>query len=189
MPSELQIGELVRAADAGDPIKAGELFAVLYRELHAIAERELRRGGPDLTLGTTTLLHETYLRLGAKEGDRFPDQERFLAYASRVMRRLMIDYVRRRRALKRGGGFHLTTLPQEGPEDSALPAAEPLERLSGALDSLEQVDPRLANLVDLHFFCGFTLVDIARLRGVSDRTAQGDWRKARLLLQRLLEAS
>jgi RNA polymerase sigma factor (TIGR02999 family) len=189
MSTDLPIGELVRAADAGDTVRAGELFAALYRELHAIAERELRRGGSDLTLGTTTLLHETYLRLGAKERDQFPDQERFLAYASKVMRRLMIDYVRRRRAIKRGGAFHLTTLPQEGPVDSALPAAEPLERLSGALDSLEQVDPRLANLVDLHFFCGFTLVDIARLRGVSDRTAQGDWRKARLLLQRLLEAS
>jgi DNA-directed RNA polymerase specialized sigma24 family protein len=68
-----------------------------------------------------------------------------------------------------------------------LPATEPLERLSSALDTLEQVDPRLASVVDLHFFCGFSLVDIARLRGVSDRTVQSDWRKARLLLQRVME--
>jgi len=177
------LGELMLAAGTGDVVKAGELFAALYRELHAIAERELRRGGRELTLSPTTLLHEAYLQLGSRDGGRFPDKERFLAYASRVMRGLLIDYVRRRRAVKRGGEFRFITLSEDA-VGAALPAAEPLERLSRALDSLEQVDPRLANVVDMHFFCGFPLVDIARLRGVSDRTVQSDWRKARLLLQR-----
>jgi len=182
----MPIGELILAADAGDAVKAGELFAALYRELHAIAERELNRGGRDLTLSPTTLLHEAYLGLAARDGVRVPDKERFLAYASRVMRGLLIDYVRRRRAVKRGGEFQFTTLAEES-VGATLPASEPLERLSSALDTLEQVDPRLANVVDLHFFCGFSLVDIARLRGVSDRTVQSDWRKARLLLQRVME--
>jgi len=186
MSSDPPIGELIRAADAGDAVKAGELFAALYRELHAIAERELRRGGRDLTLGTTTLLHEAYLNLAARESMRFPDEERFLAYACRVMRGLMIDYVRRRRAVKRGGEFHLTAMSEEALDRAALPVPEPLERLSEALDTLEQVDPKLAHLVDQHFFCGFSLVDIAQLRGVSDRTVQSDWRKARLLLHRFL---
>lgn len=186
MSRDPPIGELIRAVDAGDAVKTGELFAALYRELHAIAERELHHGGPDLTLGTTTLLHETYLNLAAREGARFPDRERFLAYACRVMRGLMIDYIRRRRALKRGGEFHLTALSGGLADEVALPAPEPLERLSEALDNLEQVDPRLAKVVDLHFFCGFSLADIARLRGVTERTVQSDWRKARLLLQRLL---
>jgi RNA polymerase sigma factor (TIGR02999 family) len=181
------IGDLIRAAEQGDVVKAGELFAALYRELHGIAERELRRGGPDLTLSPTTLLHEAYLDLAERDGARFPDKERFLAYASRVMRGLLIDYVRRRRAVKRGGEFQLTTLLAQDEIQAALTAAEPLERLSGALDALEQTDPRLASVVDLHFFCGFTLADIARLRGVTDRTVQSDWRKARLLLQRELE--
>jgi RNA polymerase sigma factor (TIGR02999 family) len=181
------IGELIRAADAGDAVKAGELFTALFRELHAIAERELRRGGGDLTLSPTTLLHEAYLNLAARDGIRFPDEQRFLAYADRVMRGLLIDYVRRRRAVKRGGEFHLTALSDEALSHVALPAPEPLERLSGALETLEEVDARLANVVDLHFFCGFSLVDIAQLRGVSDRTVQSDWRKARLLLQRLME--
>jgi RNA polymerase sigma factor (TIGR02999 family) len=189
MSPDPPIGELIRAAEDGDAVKAGELFAALYRELHAMAERELRRGGPDLTLGTTTLLHETYLNLASRESIGFPDEARFLAYACRVMRGLMIDYVRRRRAVKRGGEFHLTTLSDDALDGVALPAPEPLEQLSAALDTLEQVDPRLANLVDLHFFCGFPLVDIARLRDVSDRTVQSDWRKARLLLQRFLGAA
>jgi RNA polymerase sigma factor (TIGR02999 family) len=186
MSTDPPIGELIRAADAGDAAKAGELFAALYRELHAIAERELNRGGRDLTLSPTTLLHEAYLELAARDGVRFPDKQRFLAYASRVMRGLLIDYVRRRRAVKRGGEFHLTTLTDDA-LGAVLPAPEPLERLSSALDTLEQVDARLANVVDLHFFCGFSLVDIARLRRVSDRTVQSDWRKARLLLQREIE--
>jgi RNA polymerase sigma factor (TIGR02999 family) len=186
MSPDQPIGELIRAAEAGDAAKTGELFAALYRELHAIAERELRRGGRDLTLGTTTLLHETYLSLASRESIRFPDEGRFLAYACRVMRGLMIDYVRRRQTVKRGGEFHLTALSNEVVDGVALPAPEPLERLSEALDALESVDPRLASLVDLHFFCGFSLVDIARVRGVTDRTVQSDWRKARLLLQRLL---
>jgi RNA polymerase sigma factor (TIGR02999 family) len=184
--SDAPIGALIRAADEGDAVKAGELFAALYRELHGIAERELHRGGAGLTLSPTTLLHEAYLDLAGRDGVRFPDKERFLAYASRVMRGLLIDYVRRRRAVKRGGEFQLTTLSDDA-LGAALPAPEPLERLSGALDRLEQVDPRLAGVVDLHFFCGFSLVDIARLRGVTDRTVQSDWRKARLLLQREIE--
>ena len=186
---EQPIGELILAADTGDAVKAGELFAALYRELHAIAERELRRGGRELTLSPTTLLHEAYLDLAARGGLRFPDRARFLAYASRVMRGLLIDYVRRRQAVKRGGEFYLTTLSDRAPAHPPLPAPEPLERLSSALETLEHVDPRLANVVDLHFFCGFSLVDIAQLRGVTDRTVQSDWRKARLLLQRFLGAA
>ena len=175
----------MRAADAGDAIRTGELFAALYLELNAIAERELNRCGRDLTLSPATLLHEAYLALADRDVG-FPDRARFLAYASRVMRGLLIDYVRRRRAVKRGGEFRLTTLPEDE-AGAALPAAEPLERLSLALDALEAMDPRLANVVDLHFFCGFPLVDIARLRGVTDRTVQSDWRKARLLLQREMD--
>ena len=186
MSPDPSIGELILAADAGDAVKAGELFAALYRELHAIAERELNRGGRDLTLSPTTLLHEAYLELAARDGVRFPDKARFLAYASRVMRGLLIDYVRRRRAVKRGGEFRLTTLSEEA-LGAALPAPEPLEQLSDALENLDQVDARLASVVDLHFFCGFSLVDIARLRGVSDRTVQSDWGKARLLLRREME--
>lgn len=182
------IDELIRTADAGDGAAARELFAALYRELHALAERQLRQSGTGLTLGTTTLLHEAYLSIAGHEALSFPDRPRFLAYASRAMRGLIIDYARRRRAKKRGGEFHITLAGHEDVADDRLGDSASLERLSEALDSLAEVDRALAELVDLHFFCGFSLVEIAALRVVSDRTVQRDWRKARLLLHRTLHA-
>jgi RNA polymerase sigma factor (TIGR02999 family) len=182
------IGQLIRTAESGDTAAADALFAELYRELHAIAERELNRGGSDLTLGTTTLLHEAYLNIAAREGKEFASRAHFLGYAARAMRGLTIDYVRRRRAKKRGGEFHITSPGTGGlGEPAAGETPEGLEELSAALDALGEVDPALAQLVDLHFFCGFSLVELAQLRGVSERTVQRDWRKARLLLHRSLQ--
>ncbi len=181
------IGELIRTASAGDGAAASELFAALYRELHAIAERQLRQGGAELTLGTTTLLHEAYLNVAAREGMRFSSRAQFLSYASRAMRGLLIDYVRRRRAKKRGSEFQLVPEVEPASRGGDAPAAEPLERLADALDTLADVDPALVQLVDLHFFCGFSFGEIAALREVSERTVQRDWRKARLLLHRTLQ--
>jgi RNA polymerase sigma factor (TIGR02999 family) len=181
------IDQLIFAADGGDGAAARELFAALYQELHALAERHLRRSGAGITLGTTTLLHEAYLDLAGRASARFPDRARFLAYASRVMRTLILDYVRRRRAKKRGGEFHITLSGGEDVVDQRSAASAQLDRLDDALDTLADVDRDLAELVDLHFFCGFSLVDIAALRGVSDRTVQRDWRKARLVLHGLME--
>jgi RNA polymerase sigma factor (TIGR02999 family) len=178
------IGELIRSADTGNPAAAAALFSTMYDELHRIAARELRRSGGDLTLGTTTLLHEAYLSLSAGEGTRFENRAHFLTYAARAMRTLTIDYYRRRRATKRGGEFHFTVLSDDGVGDPVVPATEQVEEIGEALETLGAVHPALANLVDLHFFCGFTLTEIAQLRGVSERTVQRDWRKARLLLHR-----
>jgi RNA polymerase sigma factor (TIGR02999 family) len=183
------IGELIQCANVGDGTAARALFATLYRELHAIAERELHRGGAELTLGTTTLLHEAYLNIAQREGVEFASRAQFLAYAARAMRGLMIDYARRRRAKKRGGEFHITSsgadvAPAEGPA-----SVEELEQLGTALDTLAGADAQLAQLVDLHFFCGFSFTELAELRGVSERTVQRDWRKARLLLHRTLQES
>lgn len=137
--------------------------------------------GNETTLGATTLLHEAYLSISAREGLEFAGRGQFLAYAARAMRGLTIDYCRRRRARKRGGGFEMTAL-EEVP--AADPATEPEQfaRLSSALDALARVDTPLAQLVDLHFFAGLTLNEIAGMRNVSERTVQRDWRKARLML-------
>lgn len=181
------IPELIAEADAGDAAAAQQLFATLYTELHRLAERTLRREGASLTLGTTTLLHEAYLNVAGREGTAFPDRARFLSYASRAMRGLVIDYVRRRRAIKRGRQLEITLESDAAAAPSqAWHAAEELERLGEALDELATIDPALAELVDLHFFCGYTFVEIAALRGVSERTVQRDWRKARVLLHRTL---
>lgn len=158
-----------------------ELFAALHAELHRVAERQLRRS-PGLTLSTTTLIHEAWLDLRGRDGLSFPTQGHFLAYAARAMRGIVIDYARRRQALKRGRAFEVTLSPDVAPVSSGE-SAEELERLSGALDELALLDPRLAELVDLHFFCGYSFVEIAAMREVSERTVQRDWRKARILLQ------
>ena len=181
------IGELIRTAEAGNGAAANELFATLYRELHAIAERQLRQSGPDLTLGTTTLLHEAYLDIAAREGLQFVDRAHFLAYASRAMRGLMIDYARRRRTKKRGREFQIIPLQEQLGSGDDAPMTEPLEQLADALELLGEVDPALAQLVDLHFFCGFSFLEIAMLREVSERTVRRDWLKARLLLHGALQ--
>jgi len=163
-----------------------ELFAALYDELHRLAESHLRRGADGLGLSTTTLLHEAYLDLASRPSLGFPDRSRFLGYAARAMRGIVIDYARRSRALKRGGGaFEITLTSVAVSPELATDAAE-LSRLSDALDELGALEPALAELVDLHFFCGYTFVEVAELRGVSERTVQRDFRKARLLLQHAL---
>jgi RNA polymerase sigma factor (TIGR02999 family) len=180
------IGPLIRTAEAGDGGAATELFAALYRELRGVAERQLRHASADLTLGTTTLLHEAYLNIAAREGVQVASRGQFFAYAARAMRGLTIDYVRRRRAKKRGGEFHLTSSDDEDVGEAPVETPEELEQLGEALEVLAGVDPALAQLVDLHFFAGFSFAEIAELRGVSTRTVQRDWRKARLLLHRTL---
>jgi RNA polymerase sigma factor (TIGR02999 family) len=116
----------------------------------------------------------------------FPDEGRFLSYAARVMRGLIIDHVRTRCARKRGGGFEITSLPVEAGEP-VIDDRE-LTRLGEALDELAKVEPALAQLVDLKFFCGFSLSEVARMRGVSERTVQRHWDKARIYLHRSLNA-
>jgi len=160
------------------------LFATLYGELQRLARRELRRGGPPVTLGPTTLLHEVYLNLNKRQGVEFPDRAHFLAYACRAMRGLVIDYARSRQALKRGAAFGITSLRTDYPEHAADPGE--LQHLSDAIDRLAALEPRLAQVVDLKYFSGFSFSDIAAMLGLSERTVQRDWEKARLFLSSAL---
>jgi RNA polymerase sigma factor (TIGR02999 family) len=180
------ISSLIVSAEEGDPSASGALFAALYKELHRVAERQLARSASDMTLGTTTLLHEAYLDMARRE-NVFPDRGRFMAYAARVMRTLIIDYVRSRKARKRGGDFEITSIGAEVGDGS--PEAKDLERLGEAVDRLGQVDPLLAQVVDLKFFCGFTFAEIAAMRGLSERTVQRHWEKARLFLHDALQGA
>jgi RNA polymerase sigma factor (TIGR02999 family) len=175
---------LVVSAEQGDRAAADTLFAALYDELHRMARRELARRGAGVTLGATTLLHEAYLDISDRERAAFPDRNRFMAYASRVMRGLIIDYARRRQAQKRGGEFEITAIATDVAD--VLPDAGQLSRLSDALDELEKADARLARIVDLKFFCGFSFVEIGSMVGLSERTVQRDWEKARIYLHRVL---
>ncbi len=177
------IASLIVAADGGDAASAEALFTTLYQELHRLARRQLRVGSAGASLGATTLLHECYLDMAGRAA-AFPDRQRFIAYAARAMRGLIVDYVRERRALKRGGEFHLTALDTD--VDESVAEVDDTVRLGDALDQLLGTDAALAELVELKFFCGFSFVEIAAMRGVSERTVQRDWQKARLLLHHVL---
>ena len=182
-----ELEALIQRADQADREATDKLFAVLYHELHRLAEHNLRRAGPSVSLGTTTLLHEAYLNIAGRENVAFTERSRFLAYASRAMRGLVIDYTRSRRAMKRGRQFEITLAGDDEPSSAqAVEKATELQELSDALDELAELEPALAELVDLHFFCGFSFGEIAALRQVSERTVQRDWRKARLLLHHAL---
>jgi RNA polymerase sigma factor (TIGR02999 family) len=185
MPST--ISSLIASAERGDTQGADALFAALYSELHRLAKRQLARGGAPGTLGATTLLHEAYLDMSRRDGTTFPDRARFMAYAAKVMRGVIIDYARTRRAQRRGGGFEIASL--EGDVGDRAADEKELGRISAALDELAGVDPGLAEIVDLKFFCGFSLGEIASMRGVSERTVQRHWEKARIYLHHAIRGA
>jgi len=169
---------------AGNADPSSDLFTDLYAQLRQIAQSALRRSGPQLTVSPTTLLHEAYLKISNRDALAFSDRVHFMAYASRAMRHLVIDFVRERRALKRGAGFEITSMPTETGE---LPGESlDLQRISDALDELAKVNATLAELIDLHFFCGFSFAEIAVLLDLSERTVRRDWNKARLYLHDVL---
>jgi RNA polymerase sigma factor (TIGR02999 family) len=184
MAAQPDLSTLVASAEQGDHAAADALFTALYDELHRMARRELRRRGGGMTLSTTTLLHEAYLDISAREGAAFPDRARFMGYACRVMRGLIIDYARRRQAQKRGGEFEITAIATD--VVGAVADVDELTYLNAALSELEQTEPRLARVVDLKFFCGFSFAEIGSMMGVSERTVQRDWDKARIFLHGLL---
>jgi RNA polymerase sigma factor (TIGR02999 family) len=178
------VSSIAQRAQPGIAGTHDELFARLYADLHRLARREMARHGPQVAISPTTLLHEAYLNIQHRGGLVFPDQWRFLAYAARAMRGVAIDRARERARLKRGGDITITSLDTENAEQYEQP--EQLPRIAEALDELALLEPELAHIVDLKFFCGFTLAEIAALKNVSERTMQRHWEKARLMLYRAL---
>ena len=185
MTSDGSITALLASAERGDRAAADALFSALYAELHRMARRELSKRGSGVTLGATTLLHDAYIDIAKREGPSFPDRNRFMGYASRVMRGIIIDYVRSRQAQKRGGLYDLTSIRTDIAE--AISDSIDLSELSDALDELAKVEPRLSRIVDLKFFCGFSFSEIGTMLDLSERTVQRDWEKARIYLHNVLE--
>jgi RNA polymerase sigma factor (TIGR02999 family) len=178
---------LERFGVAENQTGADALFGALYTDLHRLARRELYRRGRIGGLGVTTLLHEAYISISGREGTVFADHARFLAYAARVMRGLIIDDVRRRKSEKRGGLFEITSLGDDYGDRASDPRV--LVHIGDALDELAKVEPDLAEVIDLKFFCGFSFAEIAAMRGVSERTIQRYWEKGRLYLHHAIAAA
>ena len=166
---------------------ADVLFSNLYAELHRLAKRQLARQWTPERLGVTTLLHEAYINFAQGSAPSFPDRSHFMAYAARVMRGIIIDNARARSAAKKGGEFHITVLTLDRLE-SRIDVRE-LSRISDALEELALIEPELATIVDLKFFCGFSFAEIAAMQDVSERTVQRKWEKARIYLHRTLSGA
>lgn len=170
------------AAGHGD-----ELWRSLYPELKRLACARLRRAGPFTLLDATGLVNEAYLRMAFAGSRDHVSQVAFLAYASRTMRSVVVDMVRERRALRRGGDLAPITLTTGMVDGIAADEQTPL-RIDDALHALARVDERLSTLVEMRYFGGFGETEIAAALGVTTRTVQRDWRKASALLRAMIEA-
>lgn len=178
-PPDGAITELLAAWRAGDPGAVDALFPLVYRELRGIARRQLGPAAGQSTLGPTALVHEAYLKLVDHTQANVQDRHHFFAVAARAMRQILVDYVRRRRARKRGGG-NVSPLETDGvPVDAQVFELLAIDR---ALTRLETMDPRLGQLVELRVFGGLSVIEAADAMGISERTVKRDWQKARAFL-------
>ncbi|MDR7331414.1 ECF-type sigma factor [Roseateles asaccharophilus] len=180
------ITQLLQAAQQGDRAAADEVVAQLYADLQRMARRQMREAGHLTLLDTTALVHEAWLRLSGAQGAAFPDRRHFLAYAAQAMRSVVIDLVRARQAERRGGGQQHLTL------NTAIAELTPqgddaILRVHEALDELAALEPRLAQVVEMRYFGGLLESEIALALGVTERTVQRDWQKARLFLSMALQ--
>ncbi len=175
-----EVTQLLHGARDGDPGALDRLLPLIYDELQAIARRQLKREQVGHTLQPTALVHDAYLKLADQARVEWRDRAHFLGIAARAMRQVLIDYARRRGAEKRGGDAVRTTLSnQELALDLPL---EELLALDDALDQLAGVDERLRQVVEYRFFGGMSEAEIAEVLGVSTRTVQRDWLRARAWL-------
>ncbi len=175
-PGNESITDLLLRLGRGEGEVMDRLYPLVYEQLRRIAHRRMRGERPGHTLGTTGLVHETYLRLVDQTRVEWHDRAQFYALAARAMRRVLVDYARRYRALQRGGGLRRVPLT----EDAALiEQGESLLALDEALERLAALNGRLSQVVECRYFAGLTEDETAEVLGVTTRTVQRDWAKAR----------
>ena len=179
--------QLIQQVGAGDQAAKDELFSAAYAELRKLARSRLRDGGRNTCLETTALVHESYLRFLACGQLRIEDRRAFFAYASKVMRSVVIDAVREHQALRRGGDLKQLTLDTELGANLSAGESE-IVQVHDALLALEAVEPRLAKVVEMRYFGGYSETEIAEALDLNERTVRRDWEKARLLLSAMLKA-
>ena len=181
-----ELTQLLRQVQAGDTGARDALFAAAYPGLQQLARARLRDGGRSTLLDTRSLVHETFLRYAQSGRLRAEDRRAFFAYASQVMRSVIVSSARERAAQKRGAGVRPVTI-SERISEQALDDEQAILRVHEALESLAQVDARLAQVVQMRYFGGYSEQEIAETLAVTDRTVQRLWLKARLMLLAAME--
>jgi RNA polymerase sigma factor (TIGR02999 family) len=176
-----QLTELLGRLQGGDREARDALYAVAYPELHRLAQQRLRAGGRDAVLDTTSLVHESYLRFIAGGKLRTEDRRAFFAYASQIMRSVIVNSIRERRAEKRGGDLRPVTLSTQ--LAASIPSdEETILKIHEALEVLQESEPRLAEVAQMRYFGGYNENEIAEKLNVTTRTVERDWEKARMIL-------
>lgn len=179
------ITQLLGKWSSGDREAAEQVLPQVYEELRRIASRQLRRERNAPTLQATSIVHEAYMRLNGQPGLVWPSRAHFFAFSAHLIRRILVDHARRRNRAKRGGMAERITLTEL--DALALPRSPDLEDLDEALSRLEKVDPRKAAVVELKFFAGLTLDEVAEQLGISSETVSREWRRARAWLYTALQ--
>jgi len=185
MSSEGMVTQLISAHRNGDDRAGDRLFALVYDELHEMARRQLRFRSPGQTLNTTGLVHEAYLKLFDRDESGWNDRVHFFSVTARAMRQILVDYARRIRADKRGGGAHHTEINASIISDGK--GNVDILDLDEALKKLEELNPRLSVIVECRFFGGMSIEETAALLDVSSRTIDRDWLKAKAFLYMALQ--
>jgi RNA polymerase sigma factor (TIGR02999 family) len=181
-----ELTDLFQAVGQGDDAAMNRLLAFMYAELQQLARRRLRKSKRITMLDTTELVHECYLRFLKLGKLTVSDRAHFLAYSARVMRSIIVDFVKQRRADRRGGGALHVTLDTNVIETQQA-SEEEIMCINEALDDLSKSDARLVQVVEMRYFAGLSEEEIALSLGITDRTVRRDWQKARLLLSAALE--
>jgi RNA polymerase sigma factor (TIGR02999 family) len=189
-PSSHSVSALLRAWGEGDRTALDELLPLVYGELRRQAERFMRDQASGNTLQTTALVHETYLRLVEQAHVEARSRAQFFALAAKAMRSVLVDHARARRAAKRGGGAHALTLGAAGEVADVASANDAVDvlALDEALGRLSAFDPQQGRVVELKFFGGLTIEEVAEVLGVSHATVEREWKLARAWLRRELSA-
>ena len=179
-----RVTQLLKAMAKGDSEAADKLLPLVYGELHRLASSYMRNERPDHTLQATALINEAYLRLAREETD-WNSREHFIGVAANVMRRVLVDYARAHKAEHRGGGMKRIEMR----DDLAISVEklDEVEALDAALSNLEGQNPRQGKVVELRYFGGLTVEQIASFLGVSPRSVKRDWSLARIWLFRELQ--
>jgi len=185
--TDASVTQLLHAWRAGDAHASDSLVRLVYAELRRQARLALRREGEGHTLQPTALVHEAWLRLGDQRDARWESRTQFFAIAAQMMRRVLLDHARTRRARKRGGGGVQITLSDAQPAESTPLDAVDVIALDDALARLALLDPQKARLVDLRYFAGLSIPEAAAVLGVSTATVGREWAVARMWLRRELE--
>lgn len=184
-PPQQDVTQLLARLSSGDDKAGEELFPLIYRQLHALASRYMRKERSDHTLQPTALVHEAFLKLGGGREVDWESRAHFLRFAAQAMRNILIDHARKHGSAKKGGSWERKPLR----DDLILVGdfSKNVLLLNGSLNRLAQVDEQMAKIVELRFFGGLNVEEVAKVIGVSSRTVKSDWRIAKAWIKQDIE--